>query len=219
MAVFSDKDYQGITDWFQHDDTGKQMMQNMQNQQTPDLSKMPKDMQFVIKCTAGLMYDTPVLLSSTSESDIGEPTITSMGTVFTVHSNKNLPIFATAKDIAGKIQVIPSHMMGIPKEMHTDQFVEFTLSNGYGLQAADGLQIMDWKGEYVPVSSLHVGDKVTIFEFSETAGVVQTDATITMVNSKKSLSRPVYLFMSEHENMLLPYVQQNGTIQLIPIKQ
>ena len=219
MAVFSDKDYQGITDWFQHDDVGKQMMQNMQNQQTPDLSKMPKDMQFVVKCTAGLMYDTPVLLSSTSESDIGEPTITNMGTVFTVHANKNLPIFATGKDISGKIQVIPSHMMGIPKELHTDQFVEFTLSNGYGLQAADGLQIMDRRGEYVPVSSLHVGDKVTIFEFSETAGVVQTDATVTMVNSKKSLSRPVYLFMSEHENMLLPYVQQNGTVQLIPIKQ
>ncbi len=222
MALFSDKDYQGVSDWFQHDDTGKSIMQNMGKDGAPDLSKMPKDLQFTIRCTAGLMYDTPVLLAGITEESMGEPTITNMGTVFTVHANKNLPIFASVKGADGEQVLIESHMMGIPKELHTDQFVEFTLSNGYGLQAAEGLQIMDSTGEFVPVASMKVGDKVTIFEFNpESAnGVIKITATITMVNTKKSLNRPVYLFMSEHENMVLPYVKQDGTgIQLIPIKQ
>ena len=219
--MFSEGDYQGITDWFQMTETGKQAQKDMQSGKAPDLSKMSRDMQFVVKCTAGLLADTPVLLSATSESNIGEPTITNMRTVFTVHANQNLPIFATAKDLEGNRQVVESHMMGIPQELFTDQYVEFKLDNGYYLQAADGLQILNTKGEFVGVSGLKVGDKVTIFEFdpNNNQGVSSVEVGVVMVNKKKSLSNPVYLFMSEHGNMLLPYVQQNGTVQLIPIAQ
>ena len=222
MALFSEGDYQGVSDWFQMDEHGKQAQKDMQNGKAPDLSKMSRDMQFTVKCSAGLLGDTPVLLSGTSESDIGEPTITTMRNVFTVHANKNLPIFATAKDLEGNRVAVPSHMMGIPKELYTDQYVEFKLSNGYALQAAEGLEILKENGEFGSVANMKVGDKVIIFDFNPNApgGVEATTADIIMVNKKKSLSNPIYLFMAEHGNMLLPYVKPDGTgIQLIPINQ
>lgn len=222
MALFSESDYQGISEWFQNDEQGKLAQKEMQNGKTPDLSKMPRDLQFTVKCSAGLLGDTPVLLSGTSESNIGEPTITDMRTVFTVHANKNLPIFATAKDLQGNRIAVPSHMIGIPKELYTDQYVEFKLSNGYALQAAEGLEILNDKGEYTAVANMNVGDKVTIFDFNPNApgGVEATTVDLVMVNKKKSLQNPIYLFMAEHENMLLPYVKPDGTgIQLIPINQ
>jgi hypothetical protein len=222
MALFNEKDYQGLTDYFQYDPNGKNILNNAGKDGAPDLSKIPRDLQFTIKCSAGLLYDTPVLLAGVTEESMGEPTITTMGMVFNVHANKNLPIFATANDAEGNPVVIESHMMGLPKELQTDQFVEFTLSNGYGLQAADGLQIMDSTGEFVPVVSLKEGDTVTIFEFNPEAanGVIRrNDIKVLKVNTKKSLVHPIYLFMSEHENMVLPYITQNDTVQSIPIKQ
>lgn len=223
MALFTEGDYNGINEWFQYTEAGKAAQNDMRNEKAPDLSKMSRDLQFVVKCSAGLLSDTPVLLSGTSESNIGEPVITPMSTVFTVHANKNLPIFATAKDLEGNRQVVESHMMGIPKEVYTDQFVELKLSNGYYIQAAEGLEILDITGEFVPVAGLKPGNKVTIFEFDPDNpgfGVVRVEVDVVMVNKKKSLSNAVYLFMSEHGNMLLPYVKPDSTIiQLIPIAQ
>ena len=179
---------------------------------TPDLSKLPRDLQFVVQCSAGLGGDTPVLV-------VNEGVLSNMRRIFTFQSSKNLPVFAIRND---KV-VDNGEIIGLPKEIIVNDIYEVIFSNGYHLECTPGTSFRKPDGGYVPVSGMNNGDEVAGYYFDsnqEQAGVKETKYTIVAAKKLFKLSEPVYLFMSKDNNMLLPYVnEENGTISFVCVQQ
>jgi hypothetical protein len=179
---------------------------------TPDLSKLPRDLQFVVRCSAGLGGDTPVLVAN-------EGTLSNMRRIYTFQSNIELPVFALRN---GKV-VDNGAIVGIPKEMKVNEIYEVIFSNGYHLECTEGTSFRNPKGDFIPVSTMKVGDPVAGFDFdavNEEQGIKEVTYTVVAAQKLFRLSESVYLFMSKDNNMLLPHVnEENGTISFVCVQQ
>ena len=179
---------------------------------TPDLSKLPRDLQFTVYCSAGLGGDTPVLVAN-------EGTLSSMKRIYTFQSNIELPVFSLR---GGKV-VDNGAIMGIPKEMYVTEMYEVIFSNGYHLECTDGTSFRTPDGEFKPVSGMKNGDPIAGFAFdatNEQMGIKEVTYTVVATQRLFKLNEPVYLFMSKDNNMLLPHVnEENGTISFVCVQQ
>ena len=179
---------------------------------TPDLSKLPRDMQFVIQCSAGLGGDTPVLI-------LNENVISNMRRIFTFQSSKNLPVFALRD---GKV-VDNGEIIGLPKEVRVNDMYEVIFSNGYHLECTSGTSFRTPDGSFKPAMELKAGDEIAGYYFDANkidTGILEEKYTVTASQQLFKLSEPAYLFMSRDNNMLLPYVDEStGTISFICVQQ
>ena len=179
---------------------------------TPDLSKLPRDLQFVVQCTAGLGGDTPVLV-------VNEGVLSNMRRIFTFQSSIDLPVFALRN---GKV-VDNGVIMGIPKEMRVTEMYEVIFSNGYHLECTENTSFRNPKGNFVAVKSMKPGDPIAGYTFdaiNEEQGIKDVQYTVVATQKLMKLNEPVYLFMSKDNNMLLPHVnEENGTISFVCVQQ
>lgn len=179
---------------------------------TPDLSKLPRDLQFTVYCSAGLGGDTPVLI-------VNEGVISNMRRIFTFQANVNLPVFAIRND---KV-VDNGEIIGIPKEVRVNDMYEVIFSNGYHLECTEGTSFRKPDGNYGPIGELKVGDEVAGYEFdanNEDHGISEVKYKVVASQKLFKLSEPAYLFMSKDNNMLLPHVnEETGSISFVCVQQ
>jgi len=209
MITGRENDIQDLQEYFQHN---PDFMKNLKKDETPDFSKLPKNLQMVIQCSAVLAGETPILLSN-------ENTISNMKRIYTFQSGKNLPIFAVRD---GKV-VSDSEIIGVPAEVMVPELYEVIFSNGYHVKCAPSTGFLVEDGGFLKADRMNPGDKVVNFYFdSDNPDYGIRKNTIEVKSSIKimNLGSPCYAFMAMDKNILLPHKSENNIdISFVCIEQ
>ena len=100
------------------------------------------------------------------------------------------------------------------KMMYANELYIITFDNDFHISCTEGTQFLyikedgsyDWKN----AKDLKVGDKMVGAEVGDQAKIDVVEVHVTSAKLHKCIARePVYLFMCEHQNILLPNIKNN----------
>lgn len=159
-----------------------------------------------VELTCGLVAETPLFV----DFDIKE-----VRSLF-IQSAKALNTYALNDEFVP----INSHIMSIPKEVYANDLWEISLSNGFHMTCTPNTMIMTTDG-WRKVSDLAVDDQILGGAFTEERGITGRVFTVTNSQSNyKMIASPVYFFVAEHNNILLPnFEPTSGEITFVDIHQ
>ena len=100
------------------------------------------------------------------------------------------------------------------KKLYTDEFYVITFDNNFHISCTEATQFLskkedgtrDWKH----AKDLKVGSALVGEEIGDEAKIDETEVRVTSIKFHKSVAaEPVYIFMCEHQNILLPSIKDD----------
>lgn len=165
----------------------------------------------VISCNSALGKETPLL--------VNDHDLTTIGQIYGLRAGKNLEVYA----LDDHAKIVNSHMINIPKEIYTSDVYDLSFSNEYHLQCSAGSLFLTKTGWRKASELIPKLDKLIGFEFYPESGFSAEEYEVNTSQHISILQQPMYCFMSEHGNILLPKVRIDDTgnqyISFISIKQ
>lgn len=175
---------------------------------------MPQNIQEVrVECHTALGPDTPILV---------DDKIINMRQLHLGYSGKNVKSFATNPN--KQFTVDECRITEVPQEVFVPYTVKIGFASGFHFECTPGSLIATQQNGFVPVETLEKGSKVCMILFNSESGEFFYDAETAVTEIDKStdstLQVPVYLFISEFKNILLPYYKEGSNmIGFINLKQ
>ncbi len=172
---------------------------------------MPQQMQEVrIECHTGLGSETPIL--------IGDQLI-DMNKLHIGYSGQNVKTFAVNPST---YQIDECHILEVPQQVFVPNTIKIGLHYGFHFECTPGSLILSTEG-FKHAENLKKGDKLQVLTFNAENGqsfMEEGEITVYEYNTEIQLQVPVYLFISEYENILLPYYKEGSKlIAFIDVKQ
>ena len=124
--------------------------------------------------------------------------------------------------IDNQSNIINTQITSIPKEVYINEIYEVGFDNGLNIECTPGTGLFSYKDNYKPVYKMKVGEEINgAFFDNEYKQPRQRIYHITHLKKKfKAIAVPVYYFFCLHQNILLPYFdEQKGVLSFINIHQ
>lgn len=165
-----------------------------------------------VECHSAIAADTPILV---------DDQIIKMSTLHIGYSGRDVKTFGI--NIFNNYVVDECKLLEVPQEVYAQETVRILFASGTHLECTPGTLIATLNDGFVPVETLTKDGKVYMIVFNSETGqfFYGEELAITDIDrSVRAIAVPVYLFISEFENILLPY-QSNGSniLGFINIKQ
>lgn len=172
--------------------------------------KIPTENSITVQCNTALCAETPIL--------IGDEMSTARQVHF-AHSGKSVKTFG----LDARYNIVECEIIQIPEEIYIPSKVSIGLAYGFHFECSPTSLILTKENGYKEVQSLKKGDKVAIFMFDSSTGKFifeETPITTYEYSPIIELKIPAYLFVSEFQNLLLPYyIPGSSGIAFVDVKQ
>lgn len=158
-----------------------------------------------IQLVSGLSADTPLLIDEDVKS------------IRSLYLQTGVsPTFAFNDQIC----MINTRIQGIPKEIYLNDLYDISFSNGFHMTCTPSTCVLGING-YRHVDQMVVGEMVVGSIYNADGSIKLDTFTVDHVSkSYKMIAEPVYYFVSEHHNILLPqYSPENSIISFICVHQ
>lgn len=161
-----------------------------------------------IDISAGLDYSTPIMCGDE---------IKTAGDIYLLQSGKPLETYALEGN-----SIVHSNIINIPKEVYTDIMYDISFLNGFHFQCTPDTKLLIYNKGYKAVKDINTTiDQVVNIFINSDGNINMNPIYITKCNNCiGALKKPVYLFATQHGNLLLPYYQKDkGTLSFTCVKQ
>lgn len=151
-----------------------------------------------VQLVSGLSADTPLLIDQDVKSIRSLYLQTGVSPTFAFNDNA---------------QPIMSHIQGIPQEVIVNDLYSISFSNGFHMTCTPSTAVLGANG-YRIVSELVDGENILGAVYNHETGAISNDIFVVdhVSKSYKMIAEPVYYFLSEHHNILLPYYTPDSNI-------
>lgn len=153
-----------------------------------------------VECHSALGGDTPII--------IGDQII-SMRQLHIGYAGQSVKTFGIN---TSTYQMDECGILEVPQEVYTSSIVRIGLHYGQHFECTPGSLILTDEG-FKPAEQLKKDDKLKVIYFNQTNGQSFTDdgfITTYEYEPTLTLQTPVYMFISEFENILLPYYKEGA---------
>ena len=165
-----------------------------------------------VECNSALAADTPIL--------VGDQIIT-MGALHIGYSGRDVKTVGI--NVFNNYILDECSILEVPQEIYANETVRISLASGHKFECVPSTLISTVKDGFIPVGLLEKGSKIRMILFNSDSGEIFYGEETKVVDIDKGtriINVPVYLFISEFENILLPYYKEgSNTIGFINIKQ
>lgn len=160
-----------------------------------------------VKISAGLEYSTPIMCDNE---------IKQAGDIYLLQSGSNIKTFALEGN-----KIVNSNIINIPKQAYSDKMSEIIFTNGFHFQCTPCTKVLIYNQGYKEINTINADTDKAAEIFIKDSNIDSKPLDIKSVETTtETISKAVYLFMTQHGNLLLPYYEEDkGSLPFICVQQ